>query len=261
MSAPTDDLGPAAVLASPVRRRLLDTLAHATATSHDLTTPVGLTAAELAEHVGLHVTTVRFHLDQLVAAGLVEASFHRSGSAGRPRKIYAPVQGSLAEVDVAGEADALRLLSSLLAGAFADSSGGATPTPLEAGRRWAVEHVPADPASTPARTPGEWLSKVGRMLDVLHEWGYTPEMSTSDGGRTARLVLKDCPFLALAVDNPAVVCGIHRGLITGSMEQFGEPDTEIGLEPFVGPATCVAHVSTRTPFRDKTPGTATKEPA
>ena len=32
-------------------------------------------------------------------------------------------------------------------------------------------------------------------------------------------------------------------------------------EPFVGPATCVAHVSTRTPFRDKTPGTATKEPA
>ena len=99
------------------------------------------------------------------------------------------------------------------------------------------------------------------MLDVLHVWGYTPEMSTSDGGRTARLVLKDCPFLALAVDNPAVVCGIHRGLIAGSMEQFGEPDTEIGLEPFVGPATCVAHVSTRTPFRDKTPGTATKEPA
>lgn len=36
------------------------------------------------------------------------------------------------------------------------------------------------------------------MLDVLHVWGYTPEMSTSDGGRTARLVLKDCPFLALA---------------------------------------------------------------
>jgi nitrate reductase alpha subunit len=186
LSAPTDDLGPAAVLASPVRRRLLDTLAHATATSHDLTTPVGLTAAELAEHVGLHLTTVRFHLDQLVAAGLVEASFHRSGSAGRPRKIYAPVQGSLAEVDVAGEADALRLLSSLLAGAFADSSGGATPTPLEAGRRWAVEHVPADPASTPARTPGQWLSKVGRMLDVLHEWGYTPEMSTSGDKRFYR---------------------------------------------------------------------------
>lgn len=261
MSAPTDDLGPAAVLASPVRRRLLDALSHATATRHDPTDPVGLTAADLAEHVGLHVTTVRFHLDQLVAAGLVEASFHRSGSAGRPRKLYAPVQGSLAEVDVAGDAGALRLLSGLLAGVLADSSGGVTPTPLETGRRWALEHVQADPAARPASTPGQWLSKVGRMLDVLHEWGYTPEMSTSDGGRTARLVLEDCPFLAVAVDNPAVVCGIHRGLITGSMEQFGEPDTEIGLEPFVGPTTCVAHVSTRTPFRDKTSATATKETA
>ena len=48
MSAPTDDLGPAAVLASPVRRRLLDTLAHATATSHDLT----LTGAHQIEIAG-----------------------------------------------------------------------------------------------------------------------------------------------------------------------------------------------------------------
>ena len=122
MSAPTDDLGPAAVLASPVRRRLLDALSHATATRHDPTDPVGLTAADLAEHVGLHVTTVRFHLDQLVAAGLVEASFHRSGSAGRPRKLYAPVQGSLAEVDVAGDAGALRLLSGLLAGVLTSTA-------------------------------------------------------------------------------------------------------------------------------------------
>jgi predicted ArsR family transcriptional regulator len=255
----TDDHGVAALLASPVRRRLLDTLANDA--GREGVSP-GLSAAELAEHVGLHVTTVRFHLDQLVAAGLVDATFQRRGGAGRPRKLYAAAPGSLGDVDPVGEVGSLRLLSGLLAGALADGSGGPTPTPVEAGRRWALEHVPADPASARADTPGRWLSKVGHMLDVLHEWGYTPELSTSDGGRTARLVLQDCPFLALATANPAVVCGIHRGLIAGSMEQFGEPDTHVGLEPFVGPTTCVALVSTRTPFRDTAPGTtASKEPA
>jgi len=252
------DHGVAALLASPVRRRILDTLADEIVGEPD---SVGLSAAELAQHVGLHVTTVRFHLDQLVAAGLVEATFQRRGGAGRPRKVYAAAPGSLSDVDLVGEVDSLRLLSGLLAGALADSRGGAAPTPMEAGRRWAVEHVPADPASPQADTPGRWLSKVGRMLDVLHEWGYTPELSTTDGGRTAKLVLQDCPFLALATANPAVVCGIHRGLIAGSMEQFGETDTHVSLEPFVGPTTCVAHVTTRTPFRDRAiPATASKEP-
>jgi predicted ArsR family transcriptional regulator len=245
-----DDPGVAALLASPVRRRILDTLANDAVREGG---SAGLSAAELAQHVGLHVTTVRFHLDQLVAGGLVEASFQRQGGAGRPRKLYTAAPGSLGDVDLAGEVGSLRLLSGLLAGALADGTGGPAPTPLEAGRRWAVEHVPADPASVRADTPGRWLSKVGRMLDVLHEWGYTPELSTTDGGRTAKLVLRDCPFLALATANPAVVCGIHRGLIAGSMEQFGEPDTHVALEPFVGPTTCVAHVSTRTPFRSKEP--------
>ena len=85
------------------------------------------------------------------------------------------------------------------------------------------------------------------------------------GKRSAALDLKNADdlrsFLALATANPAVVCGIHRGLIAGSMEQFGETDTHVGLEPFVGPTTCVAHVTTRTPFRDRaTPATASKEP-
>ena len=70
----------AALLASPVRRRLVDALANA---DGGATTP-GLTAAELGSQVGLHVTTVRFHLDQLVAAGLVESAVRREGGAGRP---------------------------------------------------------------------------------------------------------------------------------------------------------------------------------
>ena len=108
----------------------------------------------------------------------------------------------------------------------------------------------------PADTPGRWLGKLAQMIDVLQEWGYTPELSTSEGGRSAEVTLAHCPFLELARANPAVVCGIHRGLIAGSLAQLGETATRVSLEPFVDSTTCLAHVSTTTPFRS----TASKEP-
>lgn len=243
----------AALLSSPVRRRLVDALARRQAEHPD----TGLTAAELAPEVGLHVTTVRFHLDQLVAAGILRAEFRRQVGAGRPRKVYALVAGSLSDLRATSEIGSLRLLSGLLAQTLAERHLGKPVTPGDAGRRWAREHVPADADETPADTPGRWISKVGRMIDVLQEWGYTPELRTSAGGRTAEVTLANCPFLDVARTNPAVVCGIHRGLITGALEQFGETDADVSLEPFVGPTTCLAHVTTRTPFRS----TASKEPA
>ena len=244
--------GAATLLASPVRRRLVDILANPRPDRHP-----GRTAAQLAEEVGLHVTTVRFHLDQLVAAGLVQSSFLRTSTVGRPRKVYAVAPGSLADLHHVDSASSLRMLTGLLARTVGARTDGTPTTPMDAGRLGALEHVAADPHARPAETAGQWIGKVGRMVDALHEWGYTPEVSTAGGGRTARVVLRNCPFLDLARDNPAVVCGIHRGIIAGSLEQLGEPDTVVGLEPFVDPTTCVAQLTTRTVFH----ATPTKEPA
>jgi predicted ArsR family transcriptional regulator len=243
----------AALLASPVRRQIVDALALA---DGDADTP-GFTAAELASEVGLHVTTVRFHLDQLAAAGLVESAVRREGGAGRPRKVYTLAPGSLDDVDARAEADHLRLLSGLLASTLTQGVGGHAMTPAEAGRRWAVEHVAPEQGSPPADTPGRWLGKLAQMIDVLQEWGYTPELKTSEGGRVAEVTLSHCPFLDLARANPAVVCGIHRGLIAGSLAQLGESATRVSLEPFVDDTTCIAHVSTTTPFRTTAPKDST----
>jgi predicted ArsR family transcriptional regulator len=243
----------AALLASPVRRRLVDALAHA---DGDAATP-GFSAAELGVEVGLHVTTVRFHLDQLVAAGIVESAVRRDGGAGRPRKVYSLAPGSLDDVDARAEADHLRLLSGLLASTLTQGVTGHAMTPAEAGRRWAVEHVAPQQGSPPADTAGRWLGKLAQMIDVLQEWGYTPELKTSDGGRVAEVTLANCPFLDLARENPAVVCGIHRGLIAGSLAQLGESATRVSLEPFVNATTCIAHVSTTTPFRTTAPKEST----
>ncbi|MFZ2502508.1 MAG: helix-turn-helix domain-containing protein [Nocardioides sp.] len=229
------------LLVSPVRRAIVDLLANR---PREEGVPTGLTAAQLAEALELHVTTVRFHTDQLVAAGLLSAEFSRDFGVGRPRKLYAVAEGTLDPQPTAErDAEALRILSGLLAESF----GQPGTTPIEAGQRWAETNIPAT-AEAPATSPGQWLTKVGRMIDALTDWGYTPDLTTSEGGRNARIDLVRCPFLELARSNPSVVCGIHRGLIGGAMNQFGEEDAEISLLPFVGPELCQAHVRTHTAF-------------
>lgn len=234
-----DDPMGVGLLMSPVRRALVDLLSEHEA---DPGLPAGMTAAQLATELELHVSTVRFHADQLVNAGLLETEFTSVFGVGRPRKIYSVAQGSFTD---GRDAEALKKLTALLAETF--TSGA---TPREVGRQWAEENVqPAD--APPASTPGEWLGKVGRMVDVLEEWGYTPELTTSDAGRTARVDLHHCPFIDLARSAPAVVCGVHRGIIDGAMHQLGEGDVFVSLEPFIGPDLCQAHITTRAPFRGR----------
>lgn len=237
-----------ALLSSPVRRAIVDYLAAQEDPDVGAPADVGLTAAELSEILSLHVTTARFHLDQLVRGGILDADFVREG-VGRPRKVYRLTAGSMQDES---DQHGMRILTELLADSFGAAAAGEVLTPFEAGRRWAADHVPAGD-TTPATTPGAWLAKIGRLIDVLHIWGYTPHLSTSHAGRSADLELAHCPFIDLAATNPAVVCGIHRGLIAGTLEQFGETDVEVSLEPFVGPQRCVAHLKTASRFGRATP--------
>jgi predicted ArsR family transcriptional regulator len=144
----------------------------------------------------------------------------------------------------------------VLAGLLAQSwptDGGDPISPEEAGRRYAAEHADPERASTTAATsPGRWLAKVGDMVDQLEHWGYTPELSTSHGGRTVSIALHNCPFLALARVRPDVVCGVHHGLITGALGHVGEHAVHIDVMPFVGPTRCLVKVTTETPFTPST---------
>lgn len=239
----------AALLASPVRRRLVELLEAAAAQGLGGSRGPegsGRTAAELAPDARLHVSTVRFHLDQLVAAGVLTSSFQHRQTAGRPRKVYRAITRD--EALTRGD-NPLRLFTELLTEAMTASVQGERVTPVEAGRRWAREHLTSHPERRPAESAGAWLGRVGEVVDVLEGWGYRSEVSTSDGGRTARVQLADCPFLDLARDNQAVVCGVHRGLIAESLVQAGEADAQVALEPFVTENQCLALIRTSTPFR------------
>ncbi len=234
-----------ALLASPVRRRIVDVIAAAQGGPVDSLGSQGLTASQVGKIVDLHVTTARFHLDQLVSAGVLTASFHKHVGAGRPRKVYAVPPSSPPPPD---SRQAMLLLTSLLTQAYAQTRREQrVVSPDEAGLRWAHENVPASDEE-PASTPGQFVGKVGRLIDVLQRWGYDPDIRTSEGGRSTRLDLHDCPFRDLAREDSTIVCGIHRGLIAGTMEQLGEPDTDVSLQPFAKGNTCIAHLQRARPF-------------
>ena len=244
MATPSSAPPPLSLLDSPVRRRMVDLLSD-TAGNGDEAVRRGMTAAEVAARLGLHTTTARFHLDQLEGGGLVESWFLR-GAVGRPRKLYRVPSRPLPPVtDTAGP---LRALTTLLTQSWSATDHGERLTPEQAGRRWAAERAPEGVSRAQARTPGAWLSKVGETLDRLHSWGYRPEVRTEEGGRTAELTLVDCPFLELAHENPDVVCGVHRGLLRGTLESLGEHETEVSLRPLVEPRVCLARVRTRADF-------------
>ncbi|MGD7731546.1 helix-turn-helix transcriptional regulator [Propionibacteriaceae bacterium G57] len=245
-------------LSSPVRRAIVDLLANlpALAPAGEPNRSGGLTAADLAARLDLHVTTVRHHLERLVAAGLLDQRDERSG-VGRPRRHYTVNGGHLGGAGAAPTHDApahetyaFELLASVLAEGMASGDG---PTATEAGRRWARAHAAAlvgdNPITAPADSPGTWLAKIGTVIDMLDRWGYEPTLNTRDAGRTADIRLHHCPLRTLVQTHPTVACGVHRGVIEGTLEAIGESQVHVGLVPFTEPDLCIAHLTTDAQFQ------------
>lgn len=224
------------LLDSPVRRSVVDLLAGLPAALDGA--PPGLTAKELGDRLELHVTTVRFHLDLLVSAGILESEL-RGGQVGRPRKVYRVRPGGLL-----GESpvEAFTALTEILAESW-PAPGEVAISPEEAGRRWMLRHAEApESAEGPSGSAGAWLGRIGRVIDLLENWGYRPDLRTAEGGEVIEMTLVDCPFIPLAATRADVVCGVHQGLIRGALESAGEVDPEVRLLPLVSPRTCVAHL-------------------
>jgi predicted ArsR family transcriptional regulator len=206
----------------------------------------------IAAQVGLHTNTVRTHLDQLVEAGLVEASVEVRTSPGRPRVLFRASAAS-----PAAEADSYKLLAGILASAIDPGAPvPGVPAPrtaaAEAGRRWGRTVVGSDGT---ASAPVDAEHGLKRIVALLDEVGFAPRVSvssvtgpTSQSGSGAEvhgtvIELHRCPFRDVALEHSFVVCGVHLGLMQGALEQMGAPAASIRLEPFVRPGLCLAHVS------------------
>jgi predicted ArsR family transcriptional regulator len=194
-----------------------------------------LSILDIAGQLGLHVNTVRFHLQVLTANGRVEQVAPTHTSPGRPPLMYRAHRG----MDPAGPRN-YELLAGALAthlGADRGSSGKATEAGRDLGRRLA--------ATSSARTAASDVQATKHLIVTLEELGFAPRRRTSAGA--SQIELRHCPFLDLVPEHQAVICPLHLGLMQGVLAAQGAQITVEQLEPFAEPDLCSAHLSSPAP--------------
>ncbi|MGH3187559.1 MAG: helix-turn-helix transcriptional regulator [Streptosporangiaceae bacterium] len=209
------DLGPVSSLEDPVRRRLYEIVCQRSE-------PIG--RDEAAAMAGIGRALAVYHLDKLVDAGLLTASYLRPGGrsgpgAGRPAKLYAR---SGREFAVSVPPREYELAARLLAQAVeADATGRSRARLNEAARRLGA-------GLGDRRRPREDLTS------VLAEHGYQPYR-----GEDGVVRLRNCPFHQLAEQHRDTVCGMNLALIEGMATGLGAFGVRLVLDPRDGHC-CVA---------------------
>ena len=190
--------------------------------------PLGVT--ELADRLGIHPNTVRFHLDALVTQGLVDRRLEEPSGRGRPRTVHAPRPG----MDRGGRRE-YRLLAKILLGQLTSTNVNAGAAAEDAGRAWGrylIEQIP------PFHQTGA-AEATQRLTAMMTDLGFAPEPS---GDASDRIRLRHCPFLELAEEYSPTLCPLHLGLMQGALTEIRAPITATRLEPFAEPGACLVHL-------------------
>jgi predicted ArsR family transcriptional regulator len=212
-----------AALVDPVRRALYD---YVRGQDHPVTREEAAAVREISRNLAA------FHLDKLVAAGLLRARYEtpadqRRGR-GRTPKVYEPVADTVA---LTIPERRYELVGEILADAVAEEPTNVTAAAVrlafhrgrQIGQRYAAS---ADGTGT----GGDDLAAVAALLAEL---GFDP------GAEGPGLVLHNCPFHALAVRQPELVCGLNHAFVAGLLAGVGVDGVAARLSPRPG-ACCVA---------------------
>ena len=210
-------------MAPPGRRDVILQLLRASAKPRSITS--------LAEELGVHPNTVRFHIGGLLRADRVEQVLGDSVGRGRPPVLFRASR----RMDPTGPTN-YRLLAGILTGYVAGSPDAAA-LAAQLGRSTSPALVPP---SAQGRTPSKSRA-VTELVELLAELGFEPE--SADGRRTREIRLRHCPFQSLAEQHGEVICSVHLGLMQGALTAMRAPVTVNRLDPFVDPDLCVAHLS------------------
>jgi predicted ArsR family transcriptional regulator len=164
-----------------------------------------LATADIAESLGLHVNTVRPHLERMRDVGLLEVHVDSRGTVGRPQHRWslAPDAPSLGL-----EPPAFPLLASMLV--VAAVRAGLNPDDaVGAGRDQGRTAAAAAPRG----------SGIAALVAELDRLGFDPAVAV-DGPATT-VAFAHCPFRHLAEQSPELVCNLHRGLVEGFTDTAG----------------------------------------
>jgi predicted ArsR family transcriptional regulator len=211
-------IGRIAALADPVRRALYFFVARA---------PGEVSRDQAARGVAIARPLAAFHLDKLVAQGLLEASYRRLSKrrgpgAGRPAKLY---RRARLQVDVSLPPRQYELAARLFAATLA-TAAPATRTRLRRSARTLGTSLGRNARSRAGRRP--------TLTTILQECGYEPFRADDRAIR-----LRNCPFDALARDFRPLMCDANQALLAGVVAGLGLSRCAAVLDPQPG-MCCVA---------------------
>jgi len=203
----------------------------------------GVTAAQVAEHFGLHPNVARHHLDKLAAGGYLEVAVGKPGSgAGRPSKRYR-ASGERLSLDAPVRADdlvltllgrALALLPRAEAELMAEEVGE------EYGRALAAGMTGRTADSDSAGVHRSFRSALHAVADALTAHGFAAH--TDSRNNELRIINNHCPFGEVAMEHP-VICAVDRGMVKGMLDSlYGDTWPETERSRALGDDTCVTGV-------------------
>jgi predicted ArsR family transcriptional regulator len=229
-----------AALADPIRRNLY---------LYVSAQPAPISRDQASDALGIARHTAKFHLDKLAEEGLLDISFkrlsqRRGPGAGRPTKLYARSSRQLSVIlperryDLAGQ---------LLASAIDDAAAQDT-TPVAALKAAAAGwgRSVADQARAAAGPRPRPEQLVACACQALTENGYEAQRSAGT------IVMRNCPFDALAREHTELVCGMNLAIMTAVTEQLQETSLAARLEP-APDRCCVVLVSADVPVTRREP--------
>jgi predicted ArsR family transcriptional regulator len=208
-----DGISRIAVLGEPTRRALYDLVRRASA---------GVGRDEAAAVLGIGRSLAAFHLDRLVAAGLLGVEFRRlngrSGpGAGRPAKVY--TRGDT-EVTVSLPERRYAFAAALVAEALERVSPGGAPGELLAAAR--REGVAAGHAYRGGLAGKAARAGTDVLIAALRDSGYDPVREPT-GDAAGSIALRNCPFDALSRQFRDLACPMNAAFLEGMFAGLGNP--------------------------------------
>lgn len=199
-----------------------------------------VTREEAARAVRISVKLAAFHLDKLVDLGLLRAG--QEVPPGVRRRVgRAPKRYSVSDLEVSLSLPERRyeLVGEILVDSLARAGalpGGAAPAEVARGvareRGWRLGADARDRRHLGRPGPERTVAVTEELLDQL---GYEPAGDDHGG-----LVLRNCPFHALARRAPELVCSLNVAFVDGMLRGLGNESVRAGLQP--GPGGCCVRV-------------------
>lgn len=189
--------------------------------------PEGIQVAQIGKALGMHPNTVRGHLDELMAAGVITRSVIPAEGRGRPSHSYS---ARVPRTDRASRA--MVALVEVLASRVPDDD---TASAQAIGREWAERFGRTAPVA-------DLDTSEQQAFEILRELGFDPVPRPDTATPNVREIgLHACPFITEQNTRPApVICALHEGFL-----DQGAGDIQVQLRPYDRPGQCGARLTKR----------------